>query len=176
MGADHTNFSLNDGVDEMATTDQLQQVWHHYDDQREHQPSGTREAAEWAVAEGLLELPTIDPLDILARQMARALREETQMDEHGRRYRVNHAMRVTTNGVQYSFWAMMGYASHEHMEKTFAQRREHIIGECLQLKTDVDVYNDLTTGQHPAIQLVLDFTEDVAEREVYSQADEIEFA
>lgn len=59
---------------------------------------------------------------------------------------------------------MMGFASHEHMEKTFAQRRDQIIGDCYQLKLDVDVYNDLNGGKNQ-VQLVLDFTEDVAERE-----------
>ena len=33
-----------------------------------------------------------------------------------------------------------------------------------QLKTDIDVYNDLNKHEEP-IQLVLDFTDDVAERE-----------
>lgn len=51
------------------------------------------------------------------------------------------------------------------MEKAFAQRRELIIGDNLQLKTDVDVYNDVYRGKNPEIQLVLDYTEDVAERE-----------
>ena len=51
------------------------------------------------------------------------------------------------------------------MEKAFAQRRDQIIGDCSQLKTDVDVYNELNAGKRPEIQLVLDFTDDVAERE-----------
>ena len=51
------------------------------------------------------------------------------------------------------------------MERAFAQRRDQIIGDCLQLKTDVDVYNDLNRGKQPVIQLVLDFTDDVAERQ-----------
>jgi hypothetical protein len=51
------------------------------------------------------------------------------------------------------------------MEKAFAQRREQIIGDCFQLKTDVDVYNGMTPAKTPKVQLVLDFTEDVAERE-----------
>lgn len=113
----------------------------------------------------MLDLPEIDPYDILAGQMAHALREEFATDEKGRRYRVNHAVRVTKAGVQYTFWAQMGFAPHGHMEKAFAQRREHIIGECVQLNTDVAVYNDLVRGKHEAIQLILDFTEDVAERE-----------
>lgn len=143
----------------------LQRVWHRYENEREHKPSSARQAIEWAVDEGLLELPVIDPYDVLAGEMAQALRDEFQIDEKGRRYRVNHAVRVTKGGVQYTFWAMMGFAPHPHMEKAFAQRREQIIGDCLQLKTDVDVYNDMTEGKNPKIQLVLDFTDDVAERE-----------
>jgi hypothetical protein len=98
--------------------------------------------------------------------MAAALRDEIQTDEKGRRYRVNHAVRVSKGGVQYTFWATMGFAPHEHMERAFAQRREQVIGDLMQLKTDVDVYNDLNEGQRPKIQLVLDFSDDVAERQI----------
>jgi hypothetical protein len=150
----------------MATkNEQYQAIWHRYDDEQEHRPRGTREAVERAVAEGLLELPDIDPYDILAEQMAHALREEFQTDEKGRRYRVNHAVRVSKGGVQHTFWASMGFAPHEHMEKAFGQRREQVIGDLVQLKIDVDVYNDLNRGKKPEIQLVLDFTEDVGERQ-----------
>jgi hypothetical protein len=143
----------------------MQKIWHDYDSRRDHRPSGTKQAVVRAVADGLLEIPEFDPLDILADQMAQALREEYKTDEQGRRYRVNHAVRITRGGVQYTFWGMMGYASHDHMEKAFAQRREQIIGDNLQLTIDVDVYNDMNIGKRPAIQLILDYTEDVAERQ-----------
>ncbi len=42
------------------------------------------------------------------------------------------------------------------------QRRQQIVGDCLQLKTDVDVYNDKRDLAEP-IQIPLDFTLDVAE-------------
>lgn len=113
----------------------------------------------------MLELPEIDPYDALAEDMAQALRTEHATDEHGRRYRVNHAVRVSKAGVQYTFWAAMGYAPHHHMEKAFTQRREQIVGDCFQLKTDVDVYNSLTGGKMPTVQMVLDFRDDIAERE-----------
>ncbi len=151
----------------MATkAERLQRAWHKYDDDKDHKPTGTREAAEWAVAEGLIELPAVDPYDVLAEQMSQALRSETATDAKGRRYRVNHAVRITKGGVQYTFWGVMGFASHEHMEKAFAWRREQIVGDNVQLKTDVDVYNDMVKGKHPPIQLVMDYTEDVAERQV----------
>src|SRR5438552_13599732 len=149
----------------MATkNERYQEIWHRYDNEHEHQPSSTREAVERAVTEGLLELPDVDPYDRLAEEMAHALREEFQTDAIGRKYRVNHAVRVTKGGVQYTFWASMGFAPHEHMEKAFAQRREQVIGDLVQLKTDVDVYNDLNRGKKPEIQLVLNLTDDVAER------------
>ena len=147
-------------------TEKLQSVWHKYDAERSHKPTSAREAVEWAVKEGLLQLPEVDPYDVLAGQMSQALREEYAEDGQGRRYRVNHAVRITKAGVQYTFWGVLGFASHEHMEKAFTQRREQIVGDNTQLKTDVDVYNDLNRGKRPQIQLVLDYTEDVAEREV----------
>ncbi|SRR6266496_3368065 len=146
--------------------ERLQQIWHKYDSENGHQPCGTRDAVDRAIAEGLLEEPYVDPRDLLAAEMAAALREEMATDKQGRRYRVNHAARISTSGVQHTFWATMGFAPHEHMERAFAQRREQIVGDNLQLKIDVDVYNDLNKGKRPAIQLVLDYTEDVAERQV----------
>lgn len=149
----------------MTKQERLQRAWHHFDNNKNHLPSSARQACEWAVAAGLLQLPQIDPYDALAEDMAQALRGEYATDNEGRRYRVNHAVRVSKAGVQYTFWAAMGFAPHSHMEKAFAQRREQIVGDCFQLKTDIDVYNRMTSEAMPKIQTVLDFTEDVAERE-----------
>ena len=149
----------------MTKNERLQQIWHKYESEHGHVPSGTREAVDRAIEEGILEEPVVDARDMLANQMAAALREEMETDDLGRRYRVNHAVRVSRNGVQYTFWATMGFAPHDHMEKAFAQRREQIVGDNLQLKIDVDVYNDLNRGKRPEIQMVLDYTEDVAEKQ-----------
>lgn len=48
----------------------------------------------------------------------------------------------------------MGFASYDRMERAFAQRREQIIGDCAQLRTDVDAYNDMS--EESPIQLVLE--------------------
>ena len=56
------------------------------------------------------------------------------------------------------------------MQKAFTQRREQIVGDCLQLKTDVDVYNELNLEKVQPIQLILDFQDDVAEREQWRKA------
>ena len=149
--------------------EELQTLWKRYEHAHEQAPASAREVVEWAVEEKLLDLPTIDPYDILAGEMARALREEYDTDEKGRKYRVNHAVRVTKHGVQTTFWAIMGFAPRDHMQRAFTQRRNQIIGDCFQLKIDVDVYNDLNKGEGP-IQLVLDFSDDVAERAYWDEA------
>lgn len=114
----------------------------------------------------MIEAPVPDPYDKLVEDMSRALREEYKTDRLGRRYRVNHAVRATKNGVQLTMWASMGNAPRLHMQKAFIQRREQIVGDCVQLATDVDVYNDLNKEQEP-IPMLFDFRDDVAERKTW---------
>ncbi|HEY6464847.1 MAG TPA: hypothetical protein VIY69_02580 [Candidatus Acidoferrales bacterium] len=148
-----------------SMNERFQKAWHKYDAKQGHKPSSTRQAVEWAVADGLLDPIEVDPYDILAERMANALRAETRTDSKGRRYRVNHAVRITKGGVQYTFWGVMGFAPHAHMEKAFAQRRNQIVDDNFHLKTDIDVYNDTLDDKRLQIQLVMDYTYDVAERE-----------
>lgn len=150
----------------MATkNERLQRAWHEFGKQNGYLPSGSREASVWAVEQGLIELPEVDPYDVLADDMARALREEYGTDKKGRRFRVNHAVRVSRRGVQYTLWAMLDTAPRKHMQNAFAQRREQVVGDLVQLATDVEVYNDKNKGDgFEPIQLWLDFTDDVAER------------
>ncbi len=145
--------------------EQLQNLWHRYERANGGIPAAPREVVEWALRKGLLEAPRFDPRDALAEEMARALREEYKTDANGRRYRVNHAIRITKGGVQMSLWASLDSAPRDHMVKAFAQRRRQIVGDCIQLQTDVDVYNERHENAEP-IQMVLDFTEDVAEAKV----------
>ena len=57
------------------------------------------------------------------------------------------------------------------MERAFGQRRKQIVGDCVQLKTDVDVYNEKHQENEP-IPLVLDFTDDVTEAQSLRSDDE----
>lgn len=111
-------------------------------------------------------MPEVDPLDKLASDMSDALREEYATDGEGRRYRVNHAVRVNKGGVQYTFWAIMRDAPREHMQKAFVQRREQIVGDCVQLNTDVEAYNALHPAERP-LQMLFDFRDDIEERRFF---------
>jgi hypothetical protein len=87
----------------MKKNELLQSVWRRYEDEHDRLAATAREVVKWGVQGGLLRLPDIDPYDILAEDMSRALREQYATDSKGRRYRVNHAVRVTKGGVQYTF-------------------------------------------------------------------------
>ena len=63
-----------------------------------------------------------------------------------------------------TFWADIETAPREHMVAAFSQRRTQIIGDCFQLKTDVDCFNNLRSTEEQ-IQMELNFTKDVAEIE-----------
>lgn len=143
--------------------EQLQQIWRKYESEHGAVPATAREAVAWGVSRGMIEMPEVDPLDKLASDMSDALREEYATDSEGRRYRVNHAVRVTKGGVQYTFWAIMRDAPKEHMQKAFIQRREQIVGDCVQLNTDVEAYNALHADERP-IQMLFDFRDDIEER------------
>jgi hypothetical protein len=142
--------------------EQLQNVWHEYEKEHGFLPATARAAVMWGVARKMIQLPKLDPYDAVAKDMSKALREEYGTDRHGRRYRKNHAVRVTKAGVQHTMWAIMGNAPIEHMRKAFIQRRLQIVGDCVQLATDVEVYNDINPEQEN-IQIPFDFTYDVEE-------------
>ncbi|MGH7962980.1 MAG: hypothetical protein ACRERD_14305 [Candidatus Binatia bacterium] len=105
---------------------------------------------------------------ICADQIAQAMREEYYRDPQGRRVRAKHVARVKRNGQQLYLWDDIRSADRAHMEISFQQRRQQIVGDCLQLKTDVNSYNENGKPTY-AIQLVLDFTHDVEERETFDE-------
>lgn len=154
----------------MATyKEQLRRVWHEYEAETGSAPATLQDAIRWGISKGMIEVAPADPLAKLAEDMATALREEYAVDAHGRRYRVNHAVKVSKGGVQYTFWAIMKDAPREHMQKAFIQRRGQIVDDCVQLSTDVSVYNDMRSDQ-PAIPMLFDFRDDVEERKAGKRA------
>jgi hypothetical protein len=55
------------------------------------------------------------------------------------------------------------------MAIAFQQRRQQILGDCRQLKTDLDSYNDNYNTAAP-LQMVFDFRDDLAEDELVRMA------
>ena len=127
-------------------------------------PATSKTMAEWAMRQGLWELPKAAALARCAEDISRAMREEYMTDAKGRKVRVKHPANVKVHGEQMVLWDDMRTASRQHMRMSFQQRRHQIVGDCRQLKVDVDSYNDLNPDEEP-IQMVFDFTMDLAELE-----------
>jgi hypothetical protein len=104
-----------------------------------------------------------------AEELSRAMREEHILDPQGRSVRAKHAARIRENGKQFTLWADIRTASKDHMARAFQQRRRQILGDCRQLKADVDSYNDNRRPESP-IQVIFDFTLDLAELEAADAA------
>lgn len=122
------------------------------------------EVAEWAYRNGLHKPSIRTVVDAIAADISQCFREEFRTDKDGQRYRAKHAVRFKKGDKSTSLWADMDDTKvpREHFVKSFAQRRQQIVGDCFQLKTDVDVYNNKNVEQQP-IQMLLDFTLDVEE-------------
>ena len=122
------------------------------------------EMAHWAIERGLWEPQPSDSAKQGADQLAKAMREEYFTDPQGRTVRAKHAARVKRkeDQKQKTLWADMRWASREHMQTAFQQRRHQILGDCRQLNTDVDSFNENKNVDRP-IQIGFDFTRDLEE-------------
>ena len=133
-------------------------------------PATTHDIARWAHREGKIERPTEEALVAkTAEQIAKAMREEYFTDDKGRSVRAKHAARVGVRGRMRMLWDDIRTASSQHLGTAFQLRRQQIVGDCKQLKVDVDWFNEYRTPPQP-VQLVLDFTDDVLEQEMLDEA------
>ena len=150
----------------MATiyTKQMQRIVTRYIEAGQKWPATTQQMAKWAVVHRLWAPQPSTIIAQCADHLARAMREEYITDPQGRAVRAKHAARVEVNGEQTTLWADIRTAPRKHMETAFRQRRGQILGECKQLKADVDSYNQNASPDRP-ILMIFDFTYDLAEME-----------
>ncbi|GAJ11034.1 unnamed protein product [marine sediment metagenome] len=144
--------------------EQLQSIVSKYIAAGERWPASTHEIAAWAIGNKLWAPQPSAIVDQCADQIARAMREEYIVDPQGRTVRAKHAARIKRDGQQLVLWADIRSASREHMAIAFQQRRQQIVGDCRQLKADLDSYNQNKNPITP-IEMIFDFTSDLMELE-----------
>ena len=132
-------------------------------------PATAREIAEWAINNGKWGIATAAIHKKCAEEMANAMREEYFTDNKGRRVRLLHPAKVRRQGELFSEWDDIRTATREHMQLSFQQHRRKIGGECRQLKTDLDSYNN-AHPENPELQISFDFSMDIAEVEAANAA------
>ena len=146
--------------------EQLQRIVADYVDAGGEWPASMRQVAQWALSNRRWQPQHNSLVSRCAEELARALREEYIVDPQGRTVRAKHAARFDIRGQQLVLWADIRSADRKHMEIAFQQRRQQIVGDCHQLKLDVDSFNENANSGRP-IQLVFDFNEDLAEIESF---------
>lgn len=144
------------------------EIIRHFRETKKNRPATAIEIADWALNNGLWRPHPVDLRKQLAEELSRAMRDEYFTDPQGRRVRANHAAREEVDGEARTLWADMRDKSprtRKHMEIACQNRRNGIVGDCRQLKTDIDSYNENYNPGEP-IQYCFDFTDDLAELEL----------
>jgi hypothetical protein len=135
--------------------------------------------AKWAIEHGLWKPTYKSPEELLAGELAQALREQYIEDPQGRRVRRKHARRVEEllsdgSAKQRVFWDDITTASPEFMQASLQQRRRLILADCQQLKTDVDSYNENYNKSGTLVQTSFDFENDLLESQLPTEYPEFE--
>lgn len=148
----------------MATfNDQLLGIVEDYRAGGQPWPASAEQLAEWAVANDRYQLTRGMAISQCKEKIARAMRLEHVKDQKGRSVRKYYAARIRDNGQVVMKWDDLN-ADRPFMEISTANRRNQILGECRQLKSDVDSYNERRCPNEP-IQISFDFTLDLEELE-----------
>ncbi len=151
----------------MSLAKQGQKLVNSYREAGEPWPATALEIARWAVRNRKWFPQPSAVIDQCADQISRAMREEHITDPQGRVVRAKHVAKILRNGEQVSLWADIRSANREHMAIAFQQRRRQIVGDCRQLNTDIESYNENMSPVKP-IQMSFDFTYDLEELKMAS--------
>lgn len=146
----------------MATlNDQILQIVEDYRAAGNPWPASKLEIGEWAVANSRYQLTRGMAVAQAAERIGRAMGLEHVKDKKGRSVRKYYAAHIRENGQLVMKWDDLN-APKPFMEVAAANRRNHILGECLQLKTDMDSYSERKCPDAP-IQIDFNFNIDLEE-------------
>ncbi len=151
-----------------------QEIVRLYREAHSNRPASSVEMADWAMRTDLWKPKPVDLRKQLAEELSRAMSEEFMTDPRNRRVRAKHVARVSVNGKQQSLWVDMrdkNPAAGKLKVVALQNRRQQVVGDLKQLKTDADSFNEYYnyTNEEP-FQLILDFTDDIAEAELGQEA------
>jgi hypothetical protein len=149
------------GVKSMATkTEQMQRFQRYYREQVGNDVT-MHEVAAAALKAGWKAPVPKDPVEILAKEFARAAREEIRYDEEtGEPYRANISYNQMVGDRQQTFWGDIDQVSRRKMHNNYILRREQMVGDGLQMTLDLRHWNRVNSNDEP-IHPELDFTDDV---------------
>jgi hypothetical protein len=124
-------------------------------------PASKTEIGEWAVANDRYQLTRGMAVNQAADRIGRAMGLDHVRDKKGRSIRKYYSARVRENGQLVMKWDDYN-APRPFMEVSSANRRNQILGECRQLKIDMDSYSERKCPDAP-IQVDFNFNIDLEE-------------
>ncbi len=124
-------------------------------------PATRDQIAEWAVANERYDMTRGMAVRQCAERIGRAMGLEHVRDKKGRSVRKYYAARVREDGQLVMKWDDWN-APRPFMEMAAANRRNQILGQCWQLKSDMDSYSDRLCPTEP-IQMDFNFNVDLEE-------------
>ncbi len=147
----------------------LQEITEQYRNAGQEWPASSKMIAVWAIQNGLWKPRLRSAVSLCAKEIAEAMRQEYWTDPQGRKVRRKHAFRgfrelPSGRHEQGVLWGDYLQLKPEQMQSAAQLLRRQICGDCRQLKTDVDSYND-NNDYGARIQMLFDFTDDLAESE-----------
>src|SRR5262245_30139898 len=109
-----------------------------YRESGEPWPASRKTMARWMIRNNLWDRCAESAVEVCARDIARAMREEFHTDDQHRRVRTKHAAKFKRTykdgSVEYeTLWGDIRTEPRKFMERAFAQRRKQIVGDCVQL-------------------------------------------
>lgn len=144
----------------MTKNQQIQRLYRLYKEETGVTDVDIKKFTKWMEKKGWKMPKPTDPHDILAKQVAEALREETRKDATtGLPYKVN--LNYSTDGTGHGvFWVDVDEAKRNIVVKCLTQRRDQMVGDAYQLTLIQDHWNNEHPNEKP-IQMQLDFQPDV---------------
>ena len=119
------------------------------------------DVANFAAAMGYPLPKPSDPIDLLAKELSSAARQESRRDkETGLPYRANQSFTERDGDKQLTLWVDTDQATRQQMRKASVNRREQMIGDGLQLTLDVEHWNRIHPDDEPIVML-MDLTPDI---------------
>jgi hypothetical protein len=144
--------------------DQLIKIVEDYRASGQPWPASREQIAEWAVEHERYQLTRGMAVSQCAEKISRAMGLEHIRDRKGRSVRKYYAARIRENGQLVMKWDDLN-AERPFMEVAAANRRNQVLGQCWQLKQDMDSYSERRCPDRP-IQIDFNFNVDLEELEL----------
>jgi hypothetical protein len=153
---------------EKTKAEWLQEIVNDYRAAGQPWPADRRMLAAWAIQQSRWEPPRRSKIDLCAKELAEAMRLEMEVDPQGRTVRAKYCAKITekdTEGklTQRTLWFDRN-AEPDLMHRSLQQRRDGILGDCKQLRTDKDSYNE-NNSHGVKLQLSFNFETDLLDDE-----------